>query len=262
MNRVRNERINRDIDRIYDALYGNVRAITASVSDLAPVGRSRGAEVVIELKCPACGGEDAWICASSYKEPVIRHHGNCPLASTPLPLVDYIIERDGEGYGGAINVFTESLGLEYLPVTKDDEGEYFRNRNVRDLLIRLDNVFQAKLFCPEGATALATLRNIKGYLEEEIMQRAVGYFPGYRKMDQELEGQGYALQTIQRVSKWVHEQPYGDYNLTRLQKDDAGMPIAIWGCSLVSEANGEKFLPFGENIGLSPMTESEFFDIK
>ena len=254
--------MNQDIDRIYNTLCGNAGAIAASVSDLAPVERSRGGEVVIELKCPACGGEDAWVCASFYKEPVIRHHGNCPLASTPLPLADYIIERDGEGYGGAVKVFTESLGLEYVPISKDDEGEYLKNRSVRDLLIRLDNVFRAKLFCPDGAAALANLRSVKGYLEEEVMQRAIGYFPGYRKMDQELEGQGYALQTIQRVSKWVHEQPYGDYNLTRLQRDNAGMPVAIWGCSLISGAKEEKFLSFGENMELFPMTGSEFFDIK
>ena len=75
--------------------------------------------------------------------------------------MDYIAERDGQGYGGALKTLSESIGQEYVPIHKDDERDYLRDRSVRDLLVRLDNVFRAKLFCPEGAEALANLRRIK-----------------------------------------------------------------------------------------------------
>ena len=248
-----------DINRMYSMYYGNAGALAAVLSDLVPVEKNRKGESILELKCPACGGEDAWVCVPFDKIPVIRHRGSCPLASTPLPLVDYIAERDGQGYGGALKTLSESIGQEYVPIHKDDERDYLRDRSVRDLLVRLDNVFRAKLFCPEGAEALANLRRIKGYIEEEIMQREIGYFPGYQKMHQELEGQGYVPWVIERVSKWVHDQPSSDYRLTRLQRDDRGMPLALWGCSLKTE---DAFLPFGENKELPPMTKNEFFCVQ
>jgi hypothetical protein len=97
-------------------------------------------------------------------------------------------------------------------------------------------------FCPEGAEALANLRRIKGYIEEEIMQREIGYFPGYQKMHQELEGQGYVPWVIERVSKWVHDQPSSDYRLTRLQRDDRGMPLALLGVLLENRGCISPFL--------------------
>lgn len=248
--------MHQDINPIYGDYYGNTAALASVLSDLVPVEKTRKGELILELKCPACGGEDAWVSVAFYKMPLIRHRGSCPLAGTPLPLADYIAERDGEGYGGALKVLSESVGREYEPIHKDDERAYLRDRSVRDLLVRLDNVFRAKLFCPEGAAALAKLRHLKGYIEEEIMQREIGYFPGYGKMYQELEGQGYAPWVIERVSKWVHPQPWNDYCLTRLQRDDLGMPLVLWGCSLDAEVN---CLPFGENRDLLPMTGNEFF---
>ena len=51
-----------DINRIYSMYYGNAGALAAVLSDLVPVEKNRKGESILELKCPACGGEDAWVC--------------------------------------------------------------------------------------------------------------------------------------------------------------------------------------------------------
>ena len=186
-------------------------------------------------KCPFCG-EAGKFRISNERAMCSCWRASCQWGDGWHNWYEYAQAR---GRAGSWIDFYQDLathaGIEWPQPDPASQQRYEAKKQREGLLETAAQVMREALQTPSGASALAYLRDKRGYSDETIEEMGLGAYPGQQELLQALRALGHDEQAIQAADlispKW-DERP-----VIMLWRDRAGQPIGLMGRAISSSVS-------------------------
>ncbi len=227
-----------DVKTLLDEIYPRLDRLEL-VKGLDP--KERGS--YYEVACPKCGQREAYL----YKNGTVIKCSRLNNCGYSISLWDYL--QQGRGLTSSETLQELARLANYtLPALEGYSYEQAeRTRKQTNLMEAALTYFQAQL--TKNQETLDYLQG-RGYSPEDIKGMGLGYFPGKAKTEKYLKENGYGLEDIKTVIKWIDYRE--DYKLVIPYRDQVGRLVALYGRLTRALKDGEK-----EADKYKPFTDAE-----